>query len=359
MLVIACPCALGLATPTAIMVGTGKAAQFGIFMKSGEALETASSIDTIVFDKTGTLTIGKPVVTDIAAKDEQKLLSIAASLEAGSRHPLATAILEKAREENISGSALTHIETHNGRGLSGIRDDTTWYAGSRTFLELAGASCDAYAAQELAWLQQGKTVVWIGTSSHIYGIIAIADQLKPQTKDVIRRLRQQQIDVVMLTGDNEITAAAIAEAAGIEHVIAQVLPDQKGEEVKKLQAQGKVVAMVGDGINDAPVLARADVGIAMGGLGSDAAIEAADVVLMTDEPSKIASVMKIARKTIRIANQNIVFALGVKFLVLILGALGYANMWAAVFADVGVSVIAILNAIRAMRVKRLDVPSQI
>ena len=307
VLVIACPCALGLATPTAIMVGTGKAAQFGIFMKSGEALETASSIDTIVFDKTGTLTIGKPVVTDIAAKDEQKLLSIAASLEAGSRHPLATAILEKAREENISGSALTHIETHNGRGLSGIRDDTTWYAGSRTFLELAGASCDAYAAQELAWLQQGKTVVWIGTSSHIYGIIAIADQLKPQTKDVIRRLRQQQIDVVMLTGDNEITAAAIAEAAGIEHVIAQVLPDQKGEEVKKLQAQGKVVAMVGDGINDAVALTQSEVGIAIGS-GSDVAVESADIVLVKDNIQDVETAIRLSKAVIRNIKQNLFWA---------------------------------------------------
>ena len=307
VLVIACPCALGLATPTAIMVGTGKAAQFGIFMKSGEALETASSIDTIVFDKTGTLTIGKPVVTDIAAKDEQKLLSIAASLEAGSRHPLATAILEKAREENISGSALTHIETHNGRGLSGIRDDTTWYAGSRTFLELAGASCDAYAAQELAWLQQGKTVVWIGTSSHIYGIIAIAYQLKPQTKDVIRRLRQQQIDVVMLTGDNEITAAAIAEAAGIEHVIAQVLPDQKGEEVKKLQAQGKVVAMVGDGINDAVALTQSEVGIAIGS-GSDVAVESADIVLVKDNIQDVETAIRLSKAVIRNIKQNLFWA---------------------------------------------------
>ena len=307
VLVIACPCALGLATPTAIMVGTGKAAQFGIFMKSGEALETASGIDTIVFDKTGTLTIGKPVVTDMAADDEQKLLSIAASLEAGSRHPLATAILEKAKEEHISGSALTHIETHNGRGLSGEWNDVTWYAGSRTFLELAGASCEEYAAQELAWLKQGKTVVWIGTSAHIYGIIAIADQLKPQTNDVIRRLREQQIDVVMLTGDNKITAAAIAEAAGIDHVIAQVLPDQKGEEVKKLQAQGKIVAMVGDGINDAVALIQSEVGIAIGS-GSDVAVESADIVLVKDNIQDVETAIRLSKAVIRNIKQNLFWA---------------------------------------------------
>lgn len=307
VLVIACPCALGLATPTAIMVGTGKAAQFGIFMKSGEALETASGINTIVFDKTGTLTIGKPVVTDMAAHDEKELLALAASLEAGSRHPLAAAILEKAKELDITVSELGHIETHNGRGLSGEWKKETWYAGSRNFLEEAGASCDAYAKQELAWLKQGKTVVWIGTASRIYGIIAIADQLKPQTVDVIRRLREQQIDVVMLTGDNEITAAAIAETAGIDHVIAQVLPDQKGEEVRKLQEQGNIVAMVGDGINDAVALTQSEVGIAIGS-GSDVAVESADIVLVKDNIQDVETAIRLSKAVIRNIKQNLFWA---------------------------------------------------
>lgn len=307
VLVIACPCALGLATPTAIMVGTGKAAQFGIFMKSGEALETASSINTIVFDKTGTLTIGKPVVTDIAAEDASKLLRIGASLEAGSRHPLAVAILEKAKERDLTAYDFGRIETHNGRGLSALWKDEIWYAGSRKFLEEAGAACDVYAQQELAWLKQGKTVVWIGTAKKIYGIIAIADQLKPQTVDVIRRLRNQHIDVVMLTGDNEITAKAIAETAGISHVIAQVLPDQKGEEIKKLQEQGNIVAMVGDGINDAVALTQSEVGIAIGS-GSDVAVESADIVLVKDNIEDVETAIRLSRAVIRNIKQNLFWA---------------------------------------------------
>lgn len=307
VLVIACPCALGLATPTAIMVGTGKAAQFGIFMKSGEALETASRIDTIVFDKTGTLTIGKPVVTDIAAEDGEELLRMAASLEEGSRHPLATAILEEANKQNISTYGLSHIATNNGRGLQAEWNQAVWYAGSRSFLEEAGAPCQAYADQELSWLKQGKTVVWVGTANKILGILAIADQLKPQTTDVIHQLRQQNIDVVMLTGDNEITAQAIAKTAGISHVIAQVLPDQKGAEIQKLQEQGKVVAMVGDGINDAVALTQSEVGIAIGS-GSDVAVESADIVLVKDNIQDVETAIRLSKAVIRNIKQNLFWA---------------------------------------------------
>lgn len=307
VLVIACPCALGLATPTAIMVGTGKAAQFGIFMKSGEALETASSIDTIVFDKTGTLTIGKPVVTDMASGNEEDLLRVASSLEQGSKHPLATAILEKAKQENIVFDQMNQIETHNGRGLSGIFNDETWYAGSHRFMDEIGVDCTSYEEQELVWQNQGKTVVWVGTKNHVLGIIAIADELKPQTKDVIKKLQSMDIDVVMLTGDNKITADAIAQSAGITHVIAQVLPDQKGEEVKKLQAEGKKVAMVGDGINDAVALTQSEVGIAIGS-GSDVAVESADIVLVKDNIEDVETAIRLSKAVIRNIKQNLFWA---------------------------------------------------
>lgn len=357
VLVIACPCALGLATPTAIMVGTGKAAQFGIFMKSGEALETASSIDTIVFDKTGTLTIGKPVVTDIVSEDEQNLLKIASSLEQGSRHPLASAILEKAKKEMIEPEVMRQLETHNGRGLSGILNEETWYTGSHRFMNEIGVDCTVYEEQELTWQNQGKTVIWVGNKSQVLGVIAIADELKPQTKDVIKSLRNMNIDVVMLTGDNKITADAIAKSAGISHVIAQVLPDQKGEEIKKLQAEGKKVAMVGDGINDAVALTQSEVGIAIGS-GSDVAVESADVVLVKDNIEDVETAVRLSKAVIRNIKQNLFWAffynsLGIPIAAGILHVFG-GPLLSPVFAGAAMafsSVSVVSNALRLRKFK--------
>lgn len=308
VLVIACPCALGLATPTAIMVGTGKAAAFGIFIKSGEALETASSIDTIVFDKTGTITVGKPVVTDIATKNEENLvLRYAAALENGSKHPLASAILQKAEEKNIEIPSLTDIQTRNGLGLQSIFEEKPIFVGSRKFMSQEGFDTSVYESDEVSYLQSGKTVVWVGYGSEIIGIVAIADKLKDEAKQVIVELKKEHIDVIMITGDNEITANAIAKQAGIEHVIAQVLPDEKGKEVKRLQEQGKKVAMVGDGINDAVALTQSEVGIAIGS-GSDVAVESADIVLVKDNIKDVETAIRLSRAVIRNIKQNLFWA---------------------------------------------------
>lgn len=308
VLVIACPCALGLATPTAIMVGTGKAAAYGIFIKSGEALETASSINTIVFDKTGTITVGKPVVTDIVAKHDEKVtLRYAAALEQGSKHPLAAAILSKVEEMNIEIPRLTDIQTCNGLGLQSTFKGKLLIAGSRSFMIQKGFDTSIYEEDEVRCLQSGKTVVWVGYDSEIIGIIAIADKLKNEVKQVIANLKKAQIDVIMITGDNEITAHAIAKQAGIEHVIAQVLPDEKGKEVKRLQEQGNKVAMVGDGINDAVALTQSEVGIAIGS-GSDVAVESADIVLVKDNMRDVETAIRLSRAVIRNIKQNLFWA---------------------------------------------------
>lgn len=304
VLVIACPCALGLATPTAIMVGTGKAAQLGIFIKSGEALETASQIDTIVFDKTGTLTIGQPVVTDITtSKHEKEVLALAAALEQGSKHPLATAILKKAEEEQVDIPTLKEIKTINGKGLEAVYEGKRLFIGNKS--EEQGK--DVYQNQEEKYRKEGKTVVYLYMEEELLAIFAIADQLKSNAKEVVMQLRNQGIDVVMLTGDHEITAHAIAKQAGIDHVIAQVLPDQKGNQIQSLQQQGKKVAMVGDGINDAVALTQSEVGIAIGS-GSDVALESADIVLMKDNLQDVLQAIRLSKAVIRNIHQNLFWA---------------------------------------------------
>ena len=304
VLVIACPCALGLATPTAIMVGTGKAAQLGIFIKSGEALETASQIDTIVFDKTGTLTIGQPVVTDITtSKHEKEVLALAAALEQGSKHPLATAILKKAEEEQVDIPTLKEIKTINGKGLEAVYEGKRLFIGNKS--EQQGK--DVYQNQEEKYRKEGKTVVYLYMEEELLAIFAIADQLKSNAKDVVMQLRNQGVDVVMLTGDHEITAHAIAKQAGIDHVIAQVLPDQKGNQIQSLQQQGKKVAMVGDGINDAVALTQSEVGIAIGS-GSDVALESADIVLMKDNLQDVLQAIRLSKAVIRNIHQNLFWA---------------------------------------------------
>lgn len=308
VLVIACPCALGLATPTAIMVGTGKAASFGIFIKSGEALETVNRINTIVFDKTGTITVGKPVVTDISTKLQDTLVLLyAAALERGSKHPLASAILQKAQEQPIKIPVLTDVRTRNGLGLQSSYEGKKVFAGSRQLMLQEGYDTKLYEADERKYLESGKTVVWVGYGNDILGIIAIADKLKDETKEVIANLKASHIKVIMITGDNEITARAIAKQAGIDHVVAQVLPDEKGVEVKRLQEQGNVVAMVGDGINDAVALTQSEVGIAIGS-GSDVAVESADIVLVKDNIKDVETAIRLSKAVIRNIKQNLFWA---------------------------------------------------
>ncbi|MEG2544032.1 MAG: heavy metal translocating P-type ATPase [Longicatena sp.] len=307
VMVIACPCALGLATPTAIMVGTGKAAQFGIFIKSGEALETASDLDTIVFDKTGTITIGKPVVNDIEAENITEVLLLASSLEAGSKHPLALAICNKAQEYKIEVLELEHIQTHNGKGLSSQYKGMAIYVGNRFFMEENKVDTSIYEERERKYLEQGKSVVWVAQDTRVLGILGISDRLKDNVKETIARLKTQHLDVIMMSGDNLISAQAIAKEAGIEHVIAQVLPQEKGEQIKKLQEAGKRVGMVGDGINDAIALTQSDVGIAIGS-GSDVALESADIVLMKDNIADVESAIRLSKAVLRNIHQNLFWA---------------------------------------------------
>lgn len=355
-LVISCPCALVISIPLSFFGGIGGASKIGVLVKGSNYLESLAHAETVVFDKTGTLTKGSFAVSEIHANGmkEKQLLELAAYAEDYSNHPISLSI-KKAYGKRIDSSRITEVQEIAGHGVQALIDQKKILAGNAKLMikeHIPYTDCNSVG-----------TVVYVAYDGKYAGCIIIEDEIKADAPAAIRLLKSVGIKkTVMLTGDADAVGKKVAGRLGLDHAYTELLPADKVERVEELLRQksekGKLV-FVGDGINDAPVLARADVGIAMGGLGSDAAIEAADVVLMTDEPSKIASVMKIARKTIRIANQNIVFALGIKLLVLILGALGYANMWAAVFADVGVSVIAILNAIRAMRVKRLDVPSQV
>lgn len=354
-LVISCPCALVISIPLSFFGGIGGASKIGVLVKGSNYLEALANAEIVVFDKTGTLTKGSFAVSEIhaAAMSEQQLLELAAYAEDYSNHPISLST-KKAYDGTIDASRISEVQEIAGHGVQAVIDGRKVLAGNAKLMKKENIKFSVAASV--------GTVVYLACDGIYAGCIIIEDEIKPDAQTAIKFLKSSGVRrTVMLTGDADAVGKKVAARLGLDQAYTELLPADKVIRVEEMMQQksekGKL-AFVGDGINDAPVLARADVGIAMGGLGSDAAIEAADVVLMTDEPSKIAAVMKIARKTIRIANQNIVFALGVKFLVLGLGALGYANMWAAVFADVGVSVIAILNAIRAMRVKHLDVSAQ-
>ena len=350
-LVISCPCALVISIPLSFFGGIGGSSKIGVLVKGSNYLESLAHAEVVVFDKTGTLTKGSFAVSEIHAVDvkDSQLLEMAAYAEDYSNHPISLSI-KAAYGKKIDNSRITDVQEIAGHGVQAVIDGKKILAGNAKLMEREHIK---YAPSSSV-----GTVVYLACDGTYAGCIVIEDEIKADAAAAIKNLKSSGIRrTVMLTGDADAVGKKVAGRLGLDQAYTELLPADKVDRVEDLlkekSEKGKLV-FVGDGINDAPVLARADVGIAMGGLGSDAAIEAADVVLMTDEPSKIAAVMKIARKTIRIANQNIVFALGVKFLVLILGALGKANMWAAVFADVGVSIIAILNAIRAMRVKHLD-----
>lgn len=307
VLVIACPCALGLATPTAIMVGTGKAAQLGIFIKSGEALEIASHIDCVVFDKTGTITIGKPLVTDVFAQDKQQVLAYAAALEQGSVYPLATAILQKAEEEHILAPSLSNIQTVNGKGVYAYLSEKKLMAGNRRMMEEEGLDVSMYLEAEKACQEAGKSVVWVSYDQQVIGMLAIADKIKDHVRDVVESLTKSGKEVYMISGDHTRTATAIAKQAGITNVIAEVLPQDKAEEVKRLQKLGKKVAMVGDGINDAIALTQSEVGIAIGS-GSDVAIESADIVLMKEDIRDVETALRLSHSVLRNIKQNLFWA---------------------------------------------------
>ena len=351
-LVISCPCALVISVPLGFFGGIGAASKQGVLVKGSNYLEALSEMKTIVFDKTGTLTKGEFVVSEVIPNGWEKegLLEVAALAEGYSDHPISAA-LKKAYEEaelgELSMDRVEQVEEIAGHGIKAKIDGRVVYAGNAKLMEEKGVEYEPCTVP--------GTVVYLAAEKEFLGTIVISDTVKPEAKRAIAQLKQSGVKkTVMLTGDRKDVGEAVAESLGIDEVYTDLLPGDKVDKVEALLGElgeKEKLGFVGDGINDAPVLSRADIGIAMGSMGSDAAIEAADVVLMDDNILKISSIMRIAGKTLQIVHQNIVFALGVKVLVLILGALGMANMWEAVFADVGVSVIAILNSMRTLKVK--------
>ncbi len=343
-LVVSCPCALVISVPLSFFGGIGGASRSGILIKGGNYMETLADAEVVVFDKTGTLTKGTFRVTQMVPQggvSKEQLLETAALAESSSNHPISQS-LRAAYGGELASSRVTNVEEIAGHGVKAVVDGRTVFAGNGKLMQQAGI---AYEEVTLP-----GTVVYVAADGVYLGCLLISDEVKPDAKEAIARLKAEGVKrTVMLTGDSRPVAQAVAKQLGVDEVHAELLPGDKVDAVEKLMQEktGSLVFM-GDGINDAPVLARADVGVAMGALGSDAAIEAADIVLMDDKPAKLAAAVGISRRTLRIVRQNIVFALAVKLLVLVLSALGLANMWAAVFADVGVSVIAILNATRAL-----------
>jgi Cu+-exporting ATPase len=310
VLIIACPCAMGLAVPTAVMVATGRGAERGVLIKGGEALERAGAVDTVILDKTGTITEGRPAVTDIITAgdmDERELLRLAASLERASEHPLADAIVTAAKVRGITLDDVTDFQSVTGKGVMGLVGGQRVIAGTEAFLTQHDIATDAPSAQRSALSATGRTVVLVAADGQPAGILAIADPIKPSSRPALAELRKLGIELVLLTGDNEQTGHAIAKEVGIERVVANVLPEGKVAEVKRLQAEGHVVAMAGDGINDAPALAQADIGIAMG-TGTDIAMDAGDVTLMRGDLSGVTDAIRLSRRTMRTMKQNLFWA---------------------------------------------------
>ncbi len=312
VLVIACPCALGLAVPTAVMVGTGKGAELGILFKSGTALERAHKIDTIVFDKTGTLTEGRPELVSLITEDgyeRETVLSLAASAEKASEHPLAEALIQAAEKENIAVKTPDHFRAVSGRGIEAEVDQRRVLLGNKAFMEERRVQNVRDDEKTQSLLQSGAAVMYLAVDENYAAAFAVADTIKPSAPEVVGLLKEMNIASVMITGDNKVSAKAIAEKAGISEVLAEVLPEHKAEKVKQLQDEGKICAMVGDGINDAPALAQADIGIAVGS-GTDVAIESADIVLMKNDLYDVVTAVRLSKKMFRIIKQNLFWAFG-------------------------------------------------
>jgi P-type Cu+ transporter len=351
VLVIACPCALGLATPTSIMAGSGRAAEYGILFKGGEHLEMTHRINTVILDKTGTITNGAPVLTDVLTEwDEVEFLTLVGSAEKQSEHPLAQAIVEGIKEKNIRLKDVEEFEAIPGFGIKSIIEGKEILVGTRRLMNQYQVEMSHVLDQMETLEKQGKTAMLTAIDGTFAGIIAVADTIKETSSSAIKRLRDMGLEVIMITGDNQQTAQAIAKQAGVDQVIAEVLPEGKAEEVKKLQKQGKKVAMVGDGINDAPALAIADIGMAIG-TGTDVAMEAADITLIRGDLNSIADAIFMSKKTIRNIRQNLFWAFAYNTLGIPIAAIGLLAPWLAGAAMAFSSVSVVLNALRLQRVK--------
>jgi Cu+-exporting ATPase len=375
VLIIACPCALGLATPTAIMVGTGKGAEHGILIRNGEALERVHQIKTVLLDKTGTLTRGEPVVTDVVAapsSSQEEVLRLAASAEHNSEHPLGEAVVKAALEKKLELSPSSDFNAIPGQGVEASVEGKKLFLGNLRLMKERGFSLNELEPKAAKLLEEGKTVMFLGLDSQVAGIVALADTLKPSAKEALQALRKIGIETAMLTGDNRRMAEAIAREAGIDQVLAEVLPEHKASEVKKLQEEGKVVAMVGDGINDAPALAQADVGIAIG-TGTDVAMETGDITLISGDLMGVVTAISLSKRTMRTIKQNLFWAFayntalipvaaGVLYLVFgnigvpsglhfILGEYGFLNPILAAAAMAASSITVVSNSLRLRRFK--------
>ncbi len=358
VLVVGCPCALVISTPVAIVTAIGNAAKNGVLIKGGIYLEETGAIKIIAFDKTGTLTKGVPAVTDIITydKSEEELMTITAAIEKASQHPLASAIITNAEKNgwNFRDVTVENFLSITGKGLKATIKDTIYYVGNPALFEELHGKMESARKQKITQLQtQGKTVMILGTDKEILSLIAVADEVRESSKQVIQELHEIGIEkTVMLTGDNKITAEAIGHEIGVSDIKADLLPEDKLNYIKELRSNQRGVAMVGDGVNDAPALAASTVGVAMGGAGTDTALETADIALMSDDLSKLGYTIKLSRKTLKIIKQNITFSLVIKLVALLLVIPGWLTLWIAIFADMGATLLVTLNSLRLLRIKK-------
>lgn len=358
VLVVGCPCALVISTPVAIVTAIGNAARHGVLIKGGVHLEDLGHLRAIAFDKTGTLTEGTPKVTHVIPlndKNETEILSIAHAIESYSEHPLAKAITNYAEQVQVPKYDAKQFQSITGKGAKATIKHTEYYIGSPAFFNIERTTSETIRHTINELQKDGQTVIVLGTKTEIFGLIAVADQVRKESHDIIDQLHQIGIEkTIMLTGDNKNTGLAIGRELGISEVKAELLPDEKLKMIKRLQQQYGKTAMVGDGINDAPALAGSSVGIAMGGAGTDAALETADIALMSDDLSKLPYTVALSRKTLAIIKQNISFALGLKLLALLLVIPGWLTLWIAIFADMGATLIVTLNSLRLIRSKYIS-----
>lgn len=356
VLVVGCPCALVVSTPVAVVTAIGNAARNGVLIKGGIHLEEAGALKAIAFDKTGTLTKGVPAVTDVVTYggNEPEWMKITAAIEKGSQHPLASAIMRKAEADGSDFNSVVVEDFHSitGKGVKAMVEGMTYYVGSPKLFEELHGNIESSRTETISKMQtEGKTVMVLGTDKEILSLIAVADEMRESSKAVISRLNNMGIQTVMLTGDNQRTAEAIGKQVGVSDIQADLLPEDKLNFIKELRGKHQSVAMVGDGVNDAPALAASSVGVAMGGAGTDTALETADIALMSDDLGKLPYTIKLSRKALTIIKQNITFSLAIKLVALVLVMPGWLTLWIAIFADMGATLLVTLNSLRLLRVK--------